>query len=180
LIFIVSSISLLAALAYINYSIKKQLPITAESFERIPEGAVRLEKLHYSGQRDGALSWELDAGSAVYSKEDDLMRLEGVEMKFYSDGGAVHTITSDSGGYDGKSGLIEVSGNVRVDTGEGYTLRTKRLEYIGSLNKINTSDAVELAGSGMHVTGTGFEMEIESGSFKMFKDVRTYLTDASL
>ena len=48
---------------------------------------MRLEKLHYSGQKDGRLVWELDAGAAVYNKEEDLMHLEGVEVKFYSDRG---------------------------------------------------------------------------------------------
>jgi LPS export ABC transporter protein LptC len=180
LIFIVSSISLLAALAYINYSIKSQLPITVESFEKTPEGAVKLEKLHYSGQRDGKLAWELDAGSAIYSKEDDLMRLKGVEVKFYSTGGTNYIIKSESGGYDGDSGLIEVFGDVRVDTKDGLKLRTERLKFLSASNEITTDEDVELAASGMLVTGTGFEMEIESGSFKMLKDVRTYLTDASL
>ncbi len=180
LFFIVSSISLLAALAYINYSIKNKLPVTVESFEKTLEGAVKLEKLHYSGQRDGHLAWELDAASAVYSKDDDLMRLEGVLVKFFSNGTTSHTVRSNSGGYHGDSGLIEVSGDVRVETKEGLTLRTRRLRYISASNEIMTNEDVEIKASGMLVTGTGFEMEIESGSFKMLKDVRTYLTDASL
>ncbi|MBE9531683.1 MAG: LPS export ABC transporter periplasmic protein LptC [Proteobacteria bacterium] len=180
LIFIVSSIALLGALAYINYSVKSKLPITVESFERTPEGAVKLEKLHYSGQRDGRVTWELDAESAVYNKEDDLMRLEGVLVKFFSNGTTSHTIKSKSGGYNGESGLIEVSGDVRVETKGGLTLRTRRLIYITSSNEIKTDEDVEIKATGMIVSGTGFEMKIESGSFKMLKDVRTYLTDASL
>ncbi len=168
-------------MAYINYSIKKELPITVAGIERTPEGAVRLEKLHYTGQRGGRLTWELDAGSAVYSKEDDLMHLEGVEVKFYSDDGAIiHTVRSNTGGYNGETGLIEVAGDVRVVTREGFTLRTERLRFISSSNEIKTDEDVEFAGTGMRVIGTGFEMEIESGSLKMLKDVRTYLTDASL
>jgi LPS export ABC transporter protein LptC len=180
LIFIVSSISLLVVLAYINYSIKKELPITVGKIAKTPEGAVRLEKLHYSGQRDGRLAWELDAESAVYSKEDDLMHLEGVEVKFYSKDGKSHALRSDSGLYDGDSGRIEIAGDVRVKSDEGFTLRTGRLEFISSSNEIRTDEDVEFAASGILVIGTGFEMEVESGSFKMLKDVRTYLTDASL
>lgn len=167
-------------MAYINYSIKNKLPVTVESIEKTPEGAVRFEKLHYSGQRDGRLTWELDAGSAVYSKDDDLMHLEGVLVKLYSDDGSIHTVRSDYGGYNGETGFIEVAGDVRVKTREGFTLRTERLAFVSSSNEIKTDGAVEFAGSGMRVTGTGFEMEIESGSFKVLKDVRTYLTDASL
>lgn len=126
------------------------------------------------------MTWELDAGSATYSKEDDLMHLEGVEVKFYSEQGAIHTVRSDYGDYNGETGFIEVAGDVRVDTKEGYTLRTERLRFISSSNKIKTDEVVEFAGSGIRVVGTGFEMEIESGSLKMLKDVRTYLTDASL
>ena len=180
LVFIVSSIFLLAALAYINYSIKSQLPVTVESFERTPEGAVKLEKLHYSGQRDEKLAWELDAGSAVYSKDDDLMRLKGVEVKFYSTGGPNYILKSRSGAYNGDSGLIEVSGDVRVESKAGLKLSTERLKFLSASNEITTDEDVELAVSGMLVKGTGFEMEVESGSFKMLKDVRTYLTDASL
>ncbi len=167
-------------MAYINYSIKGKLPVTVAGFEKTPEGAVRFEKLHYSAQKEGRLFWELDAGSATYNKADDLMKLEGVEVKFYTDDGAIHTVRSDYGGYKGETGFIEVSGDVRVDTKEGYTLRTERLRYISSSNEIKTDEDVEFTGTGIRVTGTGFEMEIESGSFKMLKDVRTYLTDASL
>lgn len=170
----------MAVLAYINYSIKKQLPFTVESFEKTPEGAVRLEKLHYSGQKDGRLIWELDALSAVYNKEDDSMHLDGVDVRFYSEGGTSHTIRSNSGMYDGDTGLIEVAGDVRVTTDGGITLRTKRLSFLSSSNKIKTSEDVEITATGMLVTGTGFEMDIEGGGFKMLKDVRTYLTDASL
>ena len=42
---------------------------------------------------------------------------------------------------------------MRVKSDEGITLRTKRLEFISSSNEIKTDEDVEIAASGMLVTG---------------------------
>ncbi len=76
-------------------------------------------------------------------------------------------------------GLIEVAGDVRIDSKDGFTLRTESLSYKSSKKLISSAEKVDIAASGMRVSGIGMEMEVESGRLKMFKDVRTYLTDAA-
>ncbi len=173
------SIAAIAALAYINYSIKKSIPISVADIEFTSDGSVKLEKVHYSGMREGRLSWELNAAAASFRKDEGLVHLEGVKLKLYSTGGKVHTLTSRDGDYNGDTGLIDVAGDVRIETNDGFTLKTESLSYRSSKNLISSDELVEIATSEMRVSGIGMEMEVESGRFKMFEGVRTYLTDAA-
>ena len=166
-------------MAYINYSVKKKIPISVADVEFTPEGSVKLEEVHYSGMKEGRLSWELDAASASLGKDDELVHLEGIKLKFYSRGGQVHTLTSRDGHYNGDTGLIDFAGDVRIDSKDGFTLRTESLSYRSSKNLISSSERVDIAASGMRVSGIGMEMEVESGRLRMFEGVRTYLIDAA-
>jgi LPS export ABC transporter protein LptC len=143
------------------------------------DGSVKLEEVHYSGSKDGRVSWELDAASASLRTGEELILLEGVKLKLFSKSGTVHTLTSRGGAYNGDTGLIDVTGDVRVETNDGFSLKTEFLKYRSDKNLISSDKLVEIAASGMRVSGTGMEMEVESGSFKMLKGVRTYLSDAS-
>ena len=140
---------------------------------------MRLEELHYSGTKEGRLTWELDAETASLHADEGFVHLEGIKLKLHSSDGKVHTLESREGDYNRDTGLVEVYGDVRIDSKEGYTLRTESLSYESSTNLISSREKVEIAAPGMRVNGIGMEMEVESGSFKMLKGVRTYLTDVS-
>ncbi len=179
LLCIVTSIGALSFFAYMSYKIKHAIPVSFESVEVTGDGGVRINKVSYSGTREGRTAWELEAESATHYKAKDLTLLEDVRLILYSKNGDTLHLISDRGRYNGKTELIEAIGNVVVESKDGYLLVTEKLDFLNGSGEVSTTADVKITTDMMVIEGKGLIMEIESGKMMILDNVRAKVTDAS-
>ncbi len=135
----------------------------------------RLERINFYGVDGSRKVWELFADSGV-QKKDDVVLLDNVRLIYRMDGKS-HTLTGRKARYNRKNEEIEVEGDVKVVSSEGYTLLTGFLRYSLSAKKASTNRAVRFLSDRMDVTGTGLEADLSTNRIKVLKDVRAVLKD---
>ncbi len=175
--FIVLSVVGLIALVSIHYK-TRELP--REDFVEDERVQVSIDRIHYSGTKDGRVEWELDARSASRSRDEDLTLFEDVRATFYAGDGSSYTLTAREGSLRELSGEIGVSGDVVIESGEGYVLRTDSLKYLINEKEVSTPDRVTVASERLDLEGTGFTGLIESGEFRLLRDVKAVFRDSRI
>lgn len=169
LIFIALSIAGLAVLVFIHYRTKNVYKVSITEDKKF---GVQIDKVHYSGSKDGRVEWELDAGSAKRSKDEDTLVLDDVKLTFYSRDGKPYVLTAREGGFRQSAGEVAVSGDVVVDAkANGYRLTTESLKYSMNTKKVSSDVRVIITSREMRVEGIGFTGDIGRERFTLLKSV---------
>lgn len=136
---------------------------------------LKLDRVHYTETREGMKEWELEATSAVYYREQNIVALEKVRATFYGKNQETYVLVGGKGRYNTQTKVIEVYDGVQVDSSLGYQLRTQGLRYQGEQKELSTSDPVEMKGPDMHVEGVGMVVELNRQCLRIFGGVTTTL-----
>lgn len=168
--FIVLSIAGLAVLVFLHY---KQREASKVTFKEEEEVKVKIDRIRYSGTKDGRLEWELEADSARRSREEDLTIFENVKVTFYAKDGTPYTLTAPEGRLSEGKGEITVSGGaVVVSPKEGLTLKSDSLVYSIKKKELTTSALVDLTSERLDLRGTGLLVSIDSEEIRLSKGVK--------
>ncbi len=135
----------------------------------------RLEKINLYGVDGKRKVWELFADRGV-QKTEDVILLDNVKLIHHLDGRS-HVLTGRRASYDRKQKEIEVEGDVKVVSSEGYTLLTGFLKYSLSRKKVFTDRPLRFLSDKMDVEGVGLEADLTASRIKVLKEVRTVLKD---
>ncbi len=146
-------------------------PVVAEDRDAVK----RLERINFYGVDGTRKVWELFADRGV-QKRGDLVLLDNVKLIYHIDGES-HTLTGKKASYDRKHEEIEVEGDVKVVSTEGYTLLTDFLRYSLSAKKVSTDRPVRFLSDKMDVEGVGLDADLSTSRIKVLKDVRAVLKD---
>jgi LPS export ABC transporter protein LptC len=87
---------------------------------------------------EGTRDWMLTGDSAVYTEEDSLLLITGVNIVFYLDDLPESYVKSDTGSSDLISGKTVLWGNVFAENTRGRTLTTDLLNWSDSLETFQT------------------------------------------
>jgi LPS export ABC transporter protein LptC len=136
---------------------------------------LKLDRVHYTETREGMKEWELEATSAVYYREQNLLALEKVRATFYGKNQETYMLVGEKGRYNTETKVIEVYDGVEVDCSLGYQLRTQGLRYQADQRELSTSDPVEMKGPDMQVEGVGMVVELNRQCLRVFGGVTTTL-----
>ncbi|HEY4707690.1 MAG TPA: LPS export ABC transporter periplasmic protein LptC [Thermodesulfobacteriota bacterium] len=167
--FIVLSVLGLALLVFIHY--KTQEP--PQKFKEDEKVQVKIDRIHYSGTKEGRVEWELDAMSAERSREEDLTLFKDVKITFFADDGTPYVLTSRQGTFKEGAGEIKVTGEVKIESPkEGYTLKTDSLKYMIGTKEITTPDKVAMTSGNMDLEGVGLLVRIDSEEFRLLSNVK--------
>ena len=167
--FIALSIAVLAVLVYIRYRSANTYKVVMTPDKRFD---VQIEKVHYSGTKEGRVEWELDAARARRSKDGDLVILDDVSLTFYSKDGTKYLLTSREGDYRESAGEVTVNGDVvLVSADNGYRLTTDTLKYSMKTRLVTTDARVRITSKNMAVDGVGLVGETDAEKFRLLKDV---------
>ncbi|MBI1911856.1 MAG: LPS export ABC transporter periplasmic protein LptC [Deltaproteobacteria bacterium] len=178
LAFIALSIIGLTALVFVHYETKDSYKVT---FNQDRKFEVKIEKIHYSGTNsEGRIEWELVADSAKRTKDVDLTILSNVTLVFFSKQGEPYTLKAAEGRFKEGTGEVTVTGNVVVNSEEGYRVATESLNYSMKTKVITTDAEVELSSKGMNIKGVGLLAEVDKQSFQLLKNVRAVFSDTSV
>ena len=148
-----------------------------QSRRKIPEpkksqASMEIKDVHYSHTNEDALKeWELNAKSAQFFKEKNLVIFKDVVVTFYSKEGKRYTLTGDQGQLFTDTQNIILTGSV---VGKGYQgeFHTNSLKYDAQERKMRTSDKVRFQGKQLGVEGVGMVVDVEKERLSLLNDVR--------
>ncbi len=144
------------------------------------KASVKVDRVHYAGTKSGRMEWELDADSAVRSRDGSVTVLESVRLKFYPKTGGPSTLKAREGRFSESTGEVEAIGSVVVETDDGYRLATERLKYMMKTKELTTEEHVEITSKSIDLAGDGLFATIDDGKFKLSKNVKAVFKDGSM
>jgi LPS export ABC transporter protein LptC len=133
---------------------------------------LKLNRVHYTEMKE----WELEAESAVYYREKEIIVLEKVRGTFYGKNQESYVLVGERGRFNTQTKVIEVYDGVKIDSSHGYHIRTKSLQYRADQRELTTSDPVEIKGPDMQVEGVGMVVELNRECLKILGGVTTTLS----
>lgn len=136
---------------------------------------LRLDRVHYTETREGVKEWDLDAASAIYFKEGNTVRLEKIRATFFGREKEIYFLEAEKGTFNTQTRVVEVSGDVKIDSSTGYHVRTQHLRYEAEKKELHTSDPVEMKGPELEVKGVGLILDLNQERMKILADVSTTL-----
>ncbi|HBG45475.1 MAG TPA: LPS export ABC transporter periplasmic protein LptC [Deltaproteobacteria bacterium] len=168
--FIILSIVGLALLVFIHY---KTMELPRAEFKEDEKVQVKIDRIRYSGTKDGRVEWELEADSARRSREEDLTSFDNVKVTFFSKDGTPYTLSALHGSFRENAGDIEVSGDVLVRSPkDDYSLKTGSLRYAINTKQMSTADRVFITSDRLDAQGDGLTARIDSGEFRLLRNVK--------
>lgn len=175
--FIALSILGLAVAVFVHQQTQNTLRV---SFTEDNKLEVRVDRIRYSGTREGRVEWEFEADYATREKDEDLTVFSNVAATFYPRGSAApYTLKAREGRYWEAKGVVHAAGAVRVESRGLFVLETEKLEMKMESRKISTALDVAITSDMMDVRGRGLEAEVDTGSFRILSNVRAVFYDAA-
>ena len=141
---------------------------------------LKLDRVHYTETREGVKEWELEAASAVYFKGENAVLLEKVRGTFYGKGQETYILVGAKGRFNTQTKVIEVFDGVKIDSSDGYHLRTRSLKYQSEQRELHTSDPVEMDGPDLEVKGVGMVVELKQQRVKILGGVTSTFAPLAL
>lgn len=177
IIFVAAAIFAVGALLYINHRMHTGL---SGAIVKTSNADIRIEKARYVETKNGRKEWELEADSAQYFKNDNLLAFENVKVTFYSQNGMNYILTGKQGRLRNDTRDMDVSGDVVVTSGDGYKLVTDSLRYSAAAKQISTKDRVIFTGQNMRIEGNGFVADMITEKVSVLANVKTVLKNAAI
>jgi LPS export ABC transporter protein LptC len=148
-----------------------------QSARKIPETmnretSMEIKNPHYSHTNEDAVKeWELNAKTARFFKEKNLVVFKDVMVTFYTKDGKRYTLSGDVGELYTDTQNIKVTGNV---IGKGYQgeFHTNSLQYDAQDRKIRTQDKVRFLSKQFGVEGMGMVVDVEKEKLTLLNDIR--------
>jgi LPS export ABC transporter protein LptC len=146
--------------------------------EPVPESAdLKLDRITYTETKEGKKEWELEAASALYFKEKGTVVLNKVKATFFGKNQETYVLVGEKGVLNTVTKAIEVYEGVRIDTSEGYQVRTTSLKYRAESRELSTTDRIVMSGPQMRVEGVGLVLDLEKQRVRILDEVQTTLSN---
>lgn len=120
----------------------------------------RMDEIKFTEVVDGVKKWILVAQRADYLKDQDIVRITGVEVEFFRPEDGNIKIQSDAGFFNTKTREISLAGQVRLEASQ-YKFETSRLSYNPLDRSLNAAEAVMIQGPRLAIEGKGLKIDLE-------------------
>ncbi len=141
---------------------------------------LQLKKVKYTETREGVKEWELEAFSMGYFQEEETVVCERIKATFFGQNEVSYTLTGAKGKFNVKTKIIEVFDGVRIDSSDGYHLRTPSIKYLAEKRELISTDLVQMEGPRCRVEGRGMIVDIAQQRIKLLNQVRTVFADIDI
>ena len=133
---------------------------------------LQIKNVHYTDVGASGMKWEINADSAKYVKNENLVFFDRIRVKLVMSDGRTLVMTGDKGKSNTETKDMEVSGNVEVTSDKGDRLTTDILRYSGAEQRIYTDAAVKMENSRMQVKGVGMSFSLEDKDVALLSKVK--------
>jgi LPS export ABC transporter protein LptC len=122
----------------------------------------------------------LEADSAQYFKDENIVILDKVKATFFGKNGETYVLLGGKGKFNTQTKVIEVFDGIKLDSSDGYHLRTKSLKYQAEKRELSTPDPVEMRGPQLRVEGVGLIVELDRQRLKVLHQVATTISPVAI
>ncbi|MBE9537419.1 MAG: LPS export ABC transporter periplasmic protein LptC [Proteobacteria bacterium] len=136
-----------------------------------PLAEFSLQNPHFVETSGDRVVMEVDADKAFYYQGEEKVKLENPKAVLFGSMGEKTEINARHGVIDSETNDIQVEGDVRLVSPDGYLLKTDSLKYRKEKQIINSKSPVELTGDGFKVKGVGLKVNMDTGKITIYKDV---------
>ena len=118
----------------------------------------------------GVRRGELFADTVFMFDQSTRMELRGVRANFFTQAGAADgTLTSRTGTYNTRSGIMQARGDVVVQSQDGRRLQSPELRFLVNQNEIRSDSSFVLTRPGDRLTGVGFVSDPNLQNVQVFR-----------
>jgi LPS export ABC transporter protein LptC len=173
-VIILSSLAVVAIMTWRTLAppTEKNIPVPTTSAD------LKLDRVHYTETREGVKEWELEATSAQYFKEENTILFDKVKATFFGKEGQAYILVGEKGRFNTTTKAMELFDGIKLESSDGYQMRTRSLKYQAGKREFRTSDAVEIKGPQIRVEGIGLIVDLDRQRMKVLRRVTTILSQA--
>jgi LPS export ABC transporter protein LptC len=132
------------------------------------------DQFEINGSREGRPAFTLRAHSVTgFQGEHKLLR--SVHLKIHDEGGETIEVEGDDGQFDAAERRARLSGNVRIESGQGFSMKTGMLYYDSDRDVIFTADEISFTVGGIEGRGRGLNYLVADRQIKIPDEVRLEL-----
>lgn len=147
----------------------------------VPGEGLNLRNIHYTqDDPDAGMKWVLDAKEVRFSGDKNSIFFYDFRVRLEPQDRPMIQICGDRGDYSRKSGEINLWGNVRGVSEDGYKLVTEHMRIDERKRLVGTDQAVHMSGPFFSVAGTGLRLDLQKETVRILKNVTTTLKQRSL
>ncbi|MFH0844762.1 MAG: LPS export ABC transporter periplasmic protein LptC [Pseudomonadota bacterium] len=155
----------------------RELAQITSSMDTHSEEGLRLKNIHYTQNNpDDKVKWTLDAKEVQFSQ--DRQRLSFSDFLFEADFVDRRSIKLEGkkGDYDKNSGEINLQGNLRGHTDNGYVILADHFLFKHKEGILITEEPVKIIGPDITVSGRGAYFDVEKRILRILSGVTTTIT----
>ncbi|UCF84174.1 MAG: LPS export ABC transporter periplasmic protein LptC [Desulfobacteraceae bacterium] len=165
------------------YIIRSQKPTMKESLppDAVTQEGLKLENISYTqNDPDEGMKWILDAKEVRFSKDKTFFSFRNFRLKLQAENRPRVELEGKRGDYDKNSGEINLRGDLRGHTDNGYRIITDHILYKEKEGYFKTDEPVKIFGPFFSVAGRGLYFNPEKEILRIISDVTTRINRDSL
>lgn len=169
---------LIVAPREIGVSSRSDSPLLSQTGNAEPNSQV-MRGVHLVEAKRDRRDWELWSNQAFTQEGGARWKLENVRVRFFGEGEVFYDVTGKEGLVNVQTKDIEITGDVKMVSSNGYVFRTNKMNYIADSRRIVTRDPVEVRGgqgkgeSPTEILGRGAEASLNTNQIQIEHDVRS-------
>jgi LPS export ABC transporter protein LptC len=150
---------------------KSSIPeILGDDVDLVMNGEVLIRELS-----KGKKSIEIKGRDLSYMEESGEIRLKKPRIKIWPEKGETFIIKGKKGAYFSELKKMEIRGQVRGETKDGYRLETEWLNYFTTSQLAETDAPVKISRDDFKMTGTGMKFYVENRKLDILSDVKVVI-----
>ncbi|HDR14464.1 MAG TPA: LPS export ABC transporter periplasmic protein LptC [Desulfobacteraceae bacterium] len=140
----------------------------------VPGEGFKLNRIHYTNEDpEKGLRWVLDAGEVTFSEDKNYMVFKDFYLVVEPEGRPAITVKGSRGEYERPAGMITLTGDVKAETDEGYSILSDRLIVDEAKRTVSTDLPVTMSGPFFLVDGTGLFIDLHRETLDVHSLVTT-------
>lgn len=136
----------------------------------------KMQGVHLVENSESEKGWELFANEAVGTADSQWV-LKKVKVQFFNENKSNFLVTGDLGRIDGTSKDMNITGNVKIVSSNGYNFTTKQLNYIAKQKTMVSDDEVlmegpdDRSGKGFKLTGQKLLVDVVKNKMSILEKI---------
>jgi len=147
----------------------------------VQEEGLRLKNIHYiQDNPDEGVKWILDADEVNISKDRQYISFNNFHLKLEPETDLTIELIGSKGNYDKISDEINLSGDLKGHTNNGYRISTDHILYKQKEGHLKGDGTVEITGPFFSVRGKGLQLNLKMETIRIISDTTTLIERGSL
>jgi LPS export ABC transporter protein LptC len=145
------------------------------------EEGLKLKNIHYTqNDPDEGMKWILDAMEVKFSKDMKFFSFKDFRLRLEPEERPSIDLEGKMGDYNKNTGEINLHGNLRGNTANGYSIFTQHILYKQNDGYLETEEPVKIFGPSFSLAGRGLYFNPEKEILRIISDVTTRIDGESL